>query len=483
MPSVVRGRPQAPVPLPRLLAELEVIQVGGDPAAVRVSGVTADSRAVTPGTLFCCIRGATADGHEHAPAAVAAGAPAVVSERPLALGPGVVQVVVGDGRRALAAVAAAFHGHPSRHLRVAGVTGTNGKTTVTHLLKAALAAAGIDTAVIGTLDGARTTPEAPELQARLAAERAAGRAAVAMEVSSHALAQRRVDAVHFAVVGFTNLTQDHLDYHGDLRSYFEAKASLFDPQRAEVAVVNVDDAFGRQLLQRRRLRTVPYSLADAEELAVDPVTGAGSFRWQGEGVRLALGGRFNVSNAVCAAVMARELGAPAAAVASGLSSVQSIPGRFERIEAGQPFGVVVDYAHTPDALEQVLTAAREMAGAGRVLLVFGCGGRRDRAKRPLMGAVAARLADVAVVTSDNPRDEDPLAIIEEVRGGAGPAPGLVVEPDRRSAIELAVSGARPGDVVVIAGKGHETGQTVGDRTLAFDDRDTARAAIRRLATS
>ncbi|HUR18021.1 MAG TPA: UDP-N-acetylmuramoyl-L-alanyl-D-glutamate--2,6-diaminopimelate ligase [Acidimicrobiales bacterium] len=482
--SALRGPPPAPARLDHLVEEVEVLDVIGDPGGVVVTGVTADSRAAASGALFFCIRGTATDGHHHAAAAVAAGAVAVVCERALDLGPEVVQLVVADARVALAAAAAALHGHPSRSLLVAGITGTNGKTTTAFMLRSVLETHGWSTAVVGTIGALRTTPEAPELHARLAAELGAGRRAVAIEVSSHGLAQHRADSVHFAAVGFTNLTQDHLDYHGDMETYFHAKASLFDAGRAEVGVVNADDPYGQRLLQRDGLRLVPFSLADASDLVVDPDTATSSFGWAGHHVRLSVGGRFNVANALCAATMAREMGVPAETVAAGLSAVDRVPGRFERIDAGQPFAVVVDYAHTPDALEQVLTAARTMAGTGRLTVVFGCGGGRDPGKRPLMGEVAARLADRAVLTSDNPRDEDPSAIIDQVRSGVGTAfeSALVVEPDRRSAIGQAVATAAPGDVVVVAGKGHETGQTVGDRTFPFDDREVAReAAVKRVA--
>jgi UDP-N-acetylmuramoyl-L-alanyl-D-glutamate--2,6-diaminopimelate ligase len=432
-----------------------------------------DSRSVTPGSLFFCLPGAHTDGHDHAREAVRSGAAALVVERPLDLD--APQLRVPDARVAMAAVAAAFHGHPSHALTVVGVTGTDGKTTTVHLLGAVLEAHGWPTAVIGTLGGPRTTPESPELQAGLAAELAAGRRAVALEVSSHALAQHRVDAVRFAVAAFTNLSQDHLDYHGDMESYFQAKAALFRPERAAVGVVNADDPYGHRLLAEAPLRLRAWSAADAADLEV---TATGStFVWRGERVTLHLGGRFNAANAVCAATIASELGVPPATVATGLSSVQSLRGRFERVDEGQPFAVVVDYAHTPQGLEQALLAARESAPGGRVLVVFGCGGDRDRAKRPLMGEVAGRLADVAVVTSDNPRHEDPRAIIDDVLAGA-PARTLEVEPDRQ-AIDLAVARARPGDVVVVAGKGHETGQTLDGRTLPFDDREAARRALAR----
>ncbi|MGQ0520593.1 MAG: UDP-N-acetylmuramoyl-L-alanyl-D-glutamate--2,6-diaminopimelate ligase [Actinomycetota bacterium] len=460
--------------LDRLLGDVQVLERRGDTGPVVVDAVAYDSRRVAPRALFCCVPGAATDGHDHAAGAVAAGASALLCERILPLG--VPQVRVASTRRALGPVSAAFFGHPSARLAVAGVTGTNGKTTVTHLLAAVLRASGRPTGVIGTLDGPRTTPEAPDLQAALARHLEEGAEAVALEVSSDALAQHRVDGTRFAVVAFTNLSQEHLNTHGDMESYFRAKASLFDPARAPVGVVNADDAWGRRLLEEAGgLALVPYSLADAAGLATGP-WGA-RFRWEGEAVELPLGGRFNASNAVCAATMARVLGVPAAAVATGLSSFPGIPGRYERIDAGQPYAVLVDYAHTPAALEELLAAAREEAGdGGRVLVVFGCGGERDRGKRPLMGGVAARLADVVVLTSDNPRGEDPAAILDDVRAGAGGARALVVEPDRRTAIGLAAAEARPGDVVVVAGKGHEKGQTAGGRTEPFDDRAVARSA-------
>jgi UDP-N-acetylmuramoyl-L-alanyl-D-glutamate--2,6-diaminopimelate ligase len=459
------------VRLDDLLAGVDVrTRRGGNPD---VTAITFDSRAVHPGTLFCCLPGQVADGHDFAAAAAAAGAVALLVERPLAID--VAQRIVPSSRAAMAVAAAALFDHPSRALSVVGVTGTNGKTTATYLLRSIFETHGWPTAVIGTLGGVRTTPEAPELQALLAEARDDGIRAVAMEVSSHALVQHRVDSVDFAVVAFTNLSQDHLDFHGDMASYFEAKASLFDAGRARVGVVNADDEWGRRLLHSAGIPVRAYSMADAENLYLTPE--ASVFEWRGAEVRLRLGGRFNVSNALCAATIAEALEVPAGVVAQGLSSVAAVPGRFERVDAGQPFTVVVDYAHTPDGLSSVLSAARELTGnGGRVLVVFGCGGDRDRGKRPAMGAVAASMADVAVLTSDNPRSEDPMAIIAEVLSGA---PDLTVEPDRAAAIDLALGQARPGDVVVIAGKGHETGQTVGDTTTPFDDRDVARAALLR----
>jgi UDP-N-acetylmuramoyl-L-alanyl-D-glutamate--2,6-diaminopimelate ligase len=458
--------------------------VDGDP---ELRAIVRDTRDVGPGSLFCCVRGARVDGHDLAADAVAAGAVALVVDH--ALSPAVPQVVVPDVRRAMGPLAATFWGHPSRDLVVVGVTGTSGKTTVTHLLRPVLEAAGLPCAVIGTLSGARTTPEATELQAMLAAERDRGLPrALAMEVSSHGLALHRVDGIRFAVAVFTNLSQDHLDFHHTMDAYFEAKAALFTPELTDRAVICVDDARGRELLDRlgrpgSGVAATAYSLADADDLALS-AAGA-SFRWRGQPIELGLAGRFNVTNALAAAAAAEALGIEPAVVARGLSgSTVRVPGRFESVDAGQPFTVLVDYAHKPDALDQVLRAARELVPAGgRLLVVFGCGGDRDPAKRPLMGEVAARLADGVYLTSDNPRSEEPLAIIDQVRPGIpdGAVGRVVVDPDRRRAIERAVAGAGPDDVVVIAGKGHETTQTIGDEVVPFDDRKVARAALAALA--
>ncbi|MDQ6725401.1 MAG: UDP-N-acetylmuramoyl-L-alanyl-D-glutamate--2,6-diaminopimelate ligase [Actinomycetota bacterium] len=467
----------------RLLGDLRVRAVRGDPGATDVIAVTHDSGAVVPGCLFCCVRGRRVDGHDFAAQAVAGGAVAVLCERPVDVGPGIPQIEVDAVRPAMALVAAALFDHPSDRMAVVGVTGTNGKTTTTHLLRAVLEADGRRAAVIGTLSGSRaaghpgrpggpgTTPEAPDLQAHLAELAGEGFEAVAMEVSSHALDQHRVDGTHFAVAVFTNLSQDHLDFHGSMERYFEAKAALFDADRAAVAVVNGDDPWGRRLLESPRLPTTPFSLADAVGLDMD--RRGSHFEWEGHRVRLQIPGQANVANAVAAGAAARELAVGPDAVAAGLSSLVSVPGRNEQVDRGQPFTVLVDYAHTPDGLGQALTSARRLVGGGRVLVVFGCGGDRDRSKRPLMGEVATRLADLAVLTSDNPRSEDPLAIIEEARAGVQRPEVLVVEPDRRAAIALALAAAQTDDVVIIAGKGHESTQVVGTEVLPFDDRSVA----------
>ncbi len=455
--------------LSRLLGDLQVRALQGDPEGVDVLAVGHDSGTVGPGTLFCCVRGARVDGHDFAPQAVAAGAVALVVERFLAVD--VVQVAVDDVRRAMARAAAALGGYPSHRMAVVGITGTNGKTTTAHFLRAVLEADGRRAAVIGTLSGVRTTPAAPELQAHLAELAGEGFTAVAMEVSSHALVQHRVDGVRFAVAVFTNLSQDHLDFHGTMEEYFAAKASLFDKDRAAVGVINVDDTWGRRLLETARLPTRPFSLSDAVDLRLD--RSGSSFTWRGEPVRLRLAGTVNVANALAAAAAARELGVAPAAVAKGLGDLEFVPGRNQPVDRGQPFSLLVDYAHTPDALEKTLAGARDMAGDGRVLVVFGCGGDRDRAKRPLMGEVATRVADLAVLTSDNPRSENPAAIIDAVRAGVRRPEVLTVEPDRRAAIALALAAARAGDVVVLAGKGHETTQVTGTTVTPFDDRAVA----------
>jgi UDP-N-acetylmuramoyl-L-alanyl-D-glutamate--2,6-diaminopimelate ligase len=451
------------------------IDLTGDPA-VTVTGITIDSRSVREGDVFCCVRGAHLDGHELAGTAVAAGAAALVVDHLLDLAAEVPQLVVADTREAVGPLADALWGHPSRRLTMVGVTGTNGKTTTCYLLAAILEAAGWPIGVLGTLTGSFTTPEAPELQARLAELAAEGTRAVAMEVSSHALAFHRVDGTRFRIAVFTNLGRDHLDLHGTPERYFAAKAGLFVPELTDHGVVNADDVRGRQLLDLAAIPTTAFTLADADVLDVGPA--ASRFRWRGERVELPLGGRFNVANALAAATTAEVLGIDVGTIATGLSSTTPIPGRMEVVDAGQPFRVVVDFAHTPDALAGLLAELRAVTG-GRVIVVFGCGGDRDREKRPLMGRAAAEGADLVVVTSDNPRSEPPEEIIAAVAAGV-PVPrrgNLVTEADRRAAIALALDAAAPGDVVAIAGKGHETTQTVAGERRPFDDRVVARVLL------
>jgi UDP-N-acetylmuramoyl-L-alanyl-D-glutamate--2,6-diaminopimelate ligase len=466
--------------LDRLLDGVEVISVEGDPAA-DVVDVTYVSTEARPGSLFCCLRGTRADGHDHASDAVARGAVALVVERVLDLpAPVQAQVCVHDARASMAPIAAALHGHPSAALDVVGVTGTNGKSTTAMLVQSILDHAGRPCGLIGTMNSARTTPEAPELQARLAAFVSDGMTAAALEVSSVGLEQRRVDAVRFAVGVFTNLSPDELGIHGSMDSYFAAKARLFEPGRSAVGVVNADDEWGRALLSSARIPMRPFSLADARDLHVSPRSS--TFAWRGAPVHLHMGAPFNVMNALAAATATAELGVDVETITGALSSIAALPGHGEDVDAGQPFRVVVDYAHTAGALAAVLDASRATAGGGgRVIVVFGSGGDRDPSRRPLMGEAAGRHADVVVVTSDNPRGEPPAAIVDAIVEGAKPhARDLRVEVDRRVAIELALREARGGDVVVIAGKGHEQGQEVAGEVLPFDDRQVALGVLKTL---
>jgi UDP-N-acetylmuramoyl-L-alanyl-D-glutamate--2,6-diaminopimelate ligase len=450
-------------------------RVVGDPGAI-VSSITHDSHRVEAHGVFCCVPGLRYDGHSFAADAVAAGASVLLVDHELAIS-GATQVVVPDVRAAMAPLAAEIAGHPSLRLEVIGVTGTNGKTTTVSLLADIFRHVGRSTAVIGTLTGARTTPEAPDLQARLAHFADDGVTTVAMEVSSHALALHRVDGCHFVAGLFTNLGRDHLDLHGTMEGYFAAKARLFEPGRCKIAVLNVDDPYGRRLARSISVPTVEYSVQSLEDVEVHP--DRHRYRWRGHWVEVPLGARFNVANSLAAATTAAALGVSERDVVDALRVPTPVPGRFETVVAGQPFFVVVDYAHTPDGLHAVIDAARDAADGGRVIVVFGCGGDRDRDKRPLMGQVVAERADLAVVTSDNPRSEDPRAIIDDVLSGVSPEyrANALVEPDRETAIGVAFRVARPGDVVVLAGKGHETTQTIGSDVLPFDDRVVARRVL------
>jgi UDP-N-acetylmuramoyl-L-alanyl-D-glutamate--2,6-diaminopimelate ligase len=473
---------------------------------IEVRGVTHDSRQAGPGWIFVALRGLKADGAAFAPQAIAQGAAAVVTEdAPDAVpGGGVPWVRVRDARLALALLAAEFHGHPSRRMQVVGITGTNGKTTTCYLLSAMFEAAGVRTGLMGTvayrtgarqIDATRTTPEAPELQAMLRQMADDGCGACAMEVSSHALALRRVDGTQFSAAVFTNLTRDHLDFHADMEEYFAAKRRLFEmlPDKAP-AIVNLDDPRGAALSESvarpityaiNRLADVSpgplsYSLAG---LKFDVRTPNGLVR-----VRSRLVGRPNVYNILAAAATASALGLPLDAIERGLVDLAGVPGRFEIASSPEDdITVVVDYAHTDDALRNLLETARPLAGR-RLITVFGCGGDRDRTKRPLMGMVAARLSDLVVITSDNPRSEDPARIIDEVKRGAQPElrsgdTELLTIVDRREAIAEAVRRAQGGDVVLVAGKGHEKYQEIGGKVLPFDDVAVAREALARRVKS
>jgi UDP-N-acetylmuramoyl-L-alanyl-D-glutamate--2,6-diaminopimelate ligase len=497
-----------------LLSESRVIALHGpDP---EITGLAFDSRRVRPGNVFFALGGQKAHGGAFLEKAFAAGAAGAVVEAGTAP-PNGAYAEVEEPRRTLAEAANRWFRHPSRELRVAAVTGTNGKTTTTWMLESIFRAAGWKSGVIGTtgvrIDGetrpsAFTTPESPELQGLLREMVDHGLQAVAMEVSSHALVQRRAFGLECDVAIFTNLTQDHLDYHGTMESYLDAKLMLFDGRngassKRQVAVINAEDpaadaierAARKAGLPVLRASGVPFGRAHDPHVLLEDLTVTenglvlgfwaaeripepSSLRFSKHGktrVRLPLLGRYNAENAALAYGAALALGLPHDVIVRGLESMPNVPGRLERVDAGQRFQVVVDYAHTPDALERSIAAAREHT-AGRVLLVFGCGGDRDRQKRAPMGAIAARGADVAWVTSDNPRSEDPAAIAAEIVAGA-PAGALRVELDRRAAIGAAIAAAHAGDLVLIAGKGHETTQTLGDRVLPFDDREVARAAL------
>ncbi|HTH06396.1 MAG TPA: UDP-N-acetylmuramoyl-L-alanyl-D-glutamate--2,6-diaminopimelate ligase [Ilumatobacteraceae bacterium] len=441
---------------------------------VRITGVEYDSHDVEAGSLYCCLRGGHVDGHDFAAAAVDAGAVALLVDRELPID--VAQVVVNDTRVAMGHFAAAFFGHPAGALTMVGVTGTNGKTTTTSLIASILDHAGIPAGLIGTLTGKHTTPESPDLQRLLAQFVADGRRAVVMEVSSHALALHRVVGCTFDVSVFTNLGRDHLDLHGTIERYFAAKAALFEPTLSERGVVNADDVHGRLLLDAAPIPMVPYSASELHDLTVEATHH--SYTWRGRRLEVGIGGAFNAMNSLAAATASSLLGIDDDTIVAGLAAAPTVPGRFEPVDAGQPFAVIVDYAHTPDGLREALAAARATT-TGNLIAVFGCGGDRDRDKRPQMGAVAAELADLVVVTSDNPRSEDPLVIIDAVMQGvpAGYGGRAVSEPDRRRAFAAAFGMAAPGDVVVIAGKGHETTQTIGSVVVPFDDRAVARSLL------
>jgi UDP-N-acetylmuramoyl-L-alanyl-D-glutamate--2,6-diaminopimelate ligase len=453
---------------------------------VVVDSVVHDSRRVVPGSLYACLRGEHFDGHAFAGDAVRAGATALLTDHHLD-GVRAAQIVVDDTRRRLGPIAAEIAGHPSRALTTVGITGTNGKTTTAALMAAIFEVAGQPCGVVGTLHGVRTTPEAPELQSLLREFVSGGKSAAALEVSSHALAMHRVDGTEFDAVVFTNLGHDHLDLHGSQEEYFRAKARLFSPEFSPLGVINADDTYGRLIADAAAndvagFRVVTFCMDDASEVEV--TAGTHRYVWRGRRVEVPLGGDFNVANSLAALTTAVELGIDIDVAVRGVSALDTVPGRFEVVDTDESrrrgVTVVVDYAHTPDGLERLLDAARRVAGtSGSVVVVFGCGGNRDRPKRPVMGVVASRAADRVVITSDNPRDESPEAIIEEIVEGIDRASSARVTTivDRREAIGEAIASAQRGDVVVIAGKGHESTQEFADRTIDFDDRAVARECL------
>jgi UDP-N-acetylmuramoyl-L-alanyl-D-glutamate--2,6-diaminopimelate ligase len=479
-----------------------VLGIAAEASTATVSGVTLDSRDVRAGDLYAALPGAHVHGAQYCAAAAQAGAHAVLTDpagRDLAGAAGLPVLVVDDPRARLGEVAAWVYGHPARDLTLVGVTGTNGKTTTTFLADAGLRSAGHATGLVGTVEtrvagdvvaSARTTPEAPDVQALLALMVERGCTAASLEVSSHALALGRVDGLQVDVAVFTNLTQDHLDFHADLEDYYRTKASLFTPERSRVGLVDVDDAHGRRLVHDATVPVATYSVqGERADWRADQIrlrSNGSSFRVLGpEGERatvdVRIPGAFNVSNALAAVAALALVGVPLHLAAEGVGGLAGVPGRLERVDAGQPFLALVDYAHTPEAVRMLLAAVRDLVD-GRVVVVLGCGGDRDPYKRPAMGAAAVTGADLAVLTDDNPRSESSAAILDAMVEGAlaadpHAADRLVTEPDRAAAIRYAVAAARPGDAVVVAGKGHETGQEVGGEVRPFDDRVELRRAL------
>ena len=478
--------------LDQLARGLPSSELVGDPET-QISSLAYDNRKVAPGAMFFCVPGLSSDGHDFAPSAAEAGAAALVCERKLDLA--LPQLVVPDSRAAMAPLAAAFNENPTTRMKLAGITGTNGKTTTAFLLRDIMESAGVPCGLMGTVKQVvggveeavvRTTPEAIDLQASFGRMVQAGDEACVMEVSSHAMAMHRADAIDFDLAIFTNLTQDHLDFHKDMEDYFQAKRLLFAAGPG-ASVVNVDDEYGKRLATEFDCLTYSASGQAADysalEVAFD-VSGANFVVQSGHGemaVRTGLPGSFNVANALAALAGAIELGIDPSEAVAGLADAGRVPGRFEPVDEGQEFAVLVDYAHTPDSVENVLRAARDLT-SGRLIAIVGAGGDRDRAKRPLMGRAGAELSDLAVITSDNPRSEDPARIIEDILAGIEDPEAVVVEPDRDAAIGLAIREAGPGDTVVIAGKGHEQGQEFEHgRKIPFDDRDVARRHLREIA--
>lgn len=480
-----------------ILAPVDSYDVRGS-SDVTISGIAYDSNAVRAGTLFCCIPGSKDDGHRYFASAAASGAAAALVTEFQEDIPLVTQVKVADPRLAMALAADRFYDRPSDSLKMIGVTGTNGKTTTTYLLESILACAGFSTGLIGTIEtrigtevlpSVRTTPESVDLQRLLRRMVDKGAGAVVMEVSSHAIELNRHAGCRFDAIAFTNLSQDHLDFHNTMDEYFLAKRALFTDLSVHkpdfVSAINTDDEWGKKLTAGLGYESTTFGFGsdcDVRAEIVDISSGKSNFKliWS-RGmipVELPLSGRVNIYNALAAATLALDLGIPPEVIARGLSEAPGVPGRLESIECGQPFKVLVDYAHTPDGLKAVLDSCRELS-RGKIITVFGCGGDRDRDKRPLMGGIVGHRSDVTIITSDNPRSEDPMSIISQIQSGMNGSKHTVIE-DRRDAIRHAFSAAGDNDLVLVAGKGHESGQIAGDEIIPFDDRQVAREELKRL---
>lgn len=488
-----------------MLARLTGAKVQG-PVDREITALTCDSRQAGPGTLFIALAGSKADGHDFVAAACRQGAAAVLVERDVDAAPGVTVVKVADTRAAMRQIGPYFFDYPARRLRVIGVTGTNGKTTTTYLIRSILLRAGYKVGLVGTIQSLigdralpvkNTTPDVVELQALLAQMADAGMDYVVMEVSSHALALERISGIEFDTGVFTNVSRDHLDFHETFDNYIAAKAELFRllsapgaVKQGKAAVINADDAVAAVMLENAACRRMTYGVKNPADLTardIEVKSRGASFTVNGPGgdmpLKLKITGVFNVYNVLAAYGAALAEGIDPAVIREALEDFSSVPGRFELVDAGQPFTVIVDYAHTPDGLENILKTAREFAER-RIIVVFGCGGDRDRTKRPIMGQLAINYGDVVIATSDNPRTEDPEAILREIEVGlkeAGHGKAYEIIADRRAAISRAISMAQPEDVVIIAGKGHETYQILKDHTIDFDDRATARELIREMS--
>ena len=433
-----------------------------------VSGISMDSRLVSKGDLFCCVNGASTDGHLFIKEAIKKGASALLVDHYISEAENITQIIVENVRKTIGKYAQTLYGDPSTKLQVIGITGTNGKTTTASLLSSILNDCGLPTRVFGTLTGERTTPEAPIIQKQLAQAVVDGMKTVVMEVTSHAIDQSRIHGVLFEIAVFTNISRDHLDYHATQEAYFAAKAALFRQGQSNRAVVNIDDIKGRLLFDAATIPTLSFGVGDVSNLIVTATSIR--FDWAGVTIAAPIGGRFNVMNLIAACTVARELGITVPEISKAVTKVRPVPGRFEIVDMGQDFAVVVDFAHTPDGLIEVLQAARAVC-RGRVHVVFGCGGNRDAGKRPLMGAAATQHADIVVVTSDNPRREDALEIMNQILAGVTSDAKCVVSSvaDRRDAIRQALQNAATGDMVIIAGKGHEKTQEFADHHEDFDD--------------